>query len=707
MIELTGARTSLVLEWVDGAAPLWRHWGPRLEHGGQPWTAIAADRPTPSFSPDTDAPFSLFPTFGGAWFQPAALLAHRAGRQFYQAFQTADLEWLRPGRAARIVLTDTVAGIEVRLSLAIDAVSDVVTLSSEVVNTGEDILEVQWLAAGVLPLPERGMAVRSFAGRHLDEFHPVVDVLSRGGWRRENRRGLTSHGCFPGAVVTTPGTTADEGLAYGAQLAWSGNHAQQIDWLDDGRFQWQLGEWLAPGEIRLQPGEALTSPEAVAVCSDRGLNGVAQGFHAAARRRLDWPGGEMRPRPVSLNTWEGFYFRHDLGELRRLASLGAGAGIERFVLDDGWFHGRDDDTAGLGDWRPHEGKYPTGLGPLIEHVTTLGMEFGLWIEPEMVSPDSDLLRAHPDWALELAGRPRLTARNQLVLDLSRPEVGEHLFATIDGLLKAHPIAYLKWDHNRDLATAGGADGRAAYHRHVLAAYALMARLRAAHPSVEIEACAGGGGRIDLGVLRHTHRVWTSDNIDALSRLAIQRGFLQFFPPEIMGAHVGADPAHTTGRGQSMDFRAAVAVPGHFGVELDLRGLDEEELARLADWIALHKRLRGILHGGPVWQGEGEDGLAWQAHGAPDGAELVVFAYRTAPSTFSHPAPLRLTMADPGALYDVTRLRVRRDAAADAAPDRWPTPVSGARLAAVGLPVPFMKAERCLILRLLRRDRMAT
>jgi alpha-galactosidase len=690
VITLTGRHTCLVLEESETGPPIWRYWGPRIEDPGAVWSPLREQRPTPTFAPDSDAPLSLFPTFGGARFEPGALLAHRAGRDFHQAFLTEAIEWTLPGQAIAVRLRDAVTSLEVRLTLAINPGTDVVTLSSRLTNVGDGVADVQWLAAGVLPLPPQCDAVRSFAGRHLDEFHPLTDRLGRSGWRRENRRGLTSHSCFPGAVAVTGSTTLHAGLAFGAQLAWSGNHAQQIDWLDDGRFQWMMGEWLAPGEIRLGPGQSIASPDMVAVCSQAGLNGVAQAFHAEARRRLTWPGGAMRLRPVSLNTWEGFYFRHDLDELKALADAAAKVGVERFVLDDGWFRGRDDDTAGLGDWRPHAGKYPQGLGPLIDHVTGLGLEFGLWVEPEMVNADSDLFREHPDWALGIEGRPPITARHQLVLDLARAEVADHLFQAIGALLARHPIAYLKWDHNRDLIHAADREGRAAYHRQVDAAYGLMRRLRAAHPQVEIEACAGGGGRIDLGVLAHTHRVWTSDNIDAVSRHALQRGFLQFFPPEIMGAHVGANPAHTTGRSQSMDFRAAVALPGHFGVELDLRRLTDRDRERLAAWIALYKALREELHHGPVWLGEGADGLTWQAHG--DAKCLLLFVYRATPATFPHTPTILLPMVAGGGAYRIERL----DPAGAGSP---PEVIGAARLRHLGLPTPRLKAERCAILRL--------
>lgn len=380
-----------------------------------------------------------------------------------------------------------------------------------------------------------------------------------------------------------------------------------------------------------------------------------------------------------------------------LADRAAALGIERFVVDDGWFPARHDDRAGLGDWQVDRAKFPAGLGPLADHVTTLGMEFGLWVEPEMVNPDSDLCRAHPDWPLMLAGRPMITARHQLVLDLGRAEVRDYLFGAIDALLEGLPIRYLKWDHNRDLATAGGAMGRAAYRDQVLGTYALIDRLRSAHPAVEIEACAGGGGRIDAGIATRTHRFWTSDNLDAVSRSDIQRGFLLFMPPERMGAHVGASPAHATGRSQSMGFRCAVALAGHFGVELDPATLGEADHAILAAWIARYKALRDRLHGGAVWLGEGADGLVWQAHGAP--SAMILSVTRRAPARARRPQPIRLPMLAGGGPVGVRLITIGDDghrlpAAAPlfdrmtAAPERF----DGDWLAEIGLPMPAMKAE---------------
>jgi alpha-galactosidase len=707
-IILHGRASSVVLELPPDEAPLWRYWGPRLPDGVTPGARLRDQRALPSFNLDHDQPLTVAPTFGVGWFAQSALLAHRQGRDFAQAFTRCDVDWLEPQRRVKLHLTDTVAALRLTVHLSLDA-NDVLLIGSELTNTGTSPLDVQWLAAGTLPMPSHAAQVRSYAGQHNHEFLLQVDALSRSRWQRESRRGRTSHDCFPGAVVITPGATHDDGLVFGAHLAWSGNHQQTIEWLPDGQYQWQLGEWLAPGEGLLAPGATLVTPQIVASCSTRGLNGLAAHFHAELRARLSWPGGAMRPRPVHLNTWEGLYFDVEPSAVKALADAAANVGIERFVLDDGWFHGRRDDRAALGDWWPDAAKFPQGLRDLIAHVNALGMAFGLWVEPEMVSPDSDLFRAHPDWALQLHGRPLLTGRNQLVLDIARPEAAHYLFDKIDALLRAHPIDYLKWDHNRDLTTAGLSNGLPGYRAQVHALYALLAKLRAAHPNVEIESCSGGGGRIDFAVLRHTHRIWTSDNIDALSRVAIQRGFLQFFPPEIMGAHIGTAPAHVTGRAQSMAFRAAVALPGHLGVELDVRRLDAAQTQALRSWIELHKQWRERLHHGRVWLGESADDVLWQAHGDAAARDVLLLVLRPLPSSHRHTPPLRLPMLDAGARYRVREVlpegTVRPSGRHHTTPffDALATPdglvLDGTWLAHAGLPLPRVQAETAYVVHL--------
>jgi alpha-galactosidase len=310
------------------------------------------------------------------------------------------------------------------------------------------------------------------------------------------------------------------------------------------------------------------------------------------------------------------YFVLSLERLCTLADEAAAVGAERFVLDDGWFSNRRSDSAGLGDWFVDETVFPQGLSPLIDHVQAKGMEFGLWVEPEMVNPDSDLYRAHPDWILSagsgLGSVPLLLARNQLVLDLTRPEVEDYLFNCIDGLLSQYAISYLKWDMNRALYQPGGANqpsgskGRAVTHYQTLALYQLLTRIRQAHPTVEIESCASGGGRADFGILAHTDRIWTSDTNDALDRLRIQNGFSLFFPAELMGAHVGPKNCHITGRSINMATRAGVAMFGHMGIEANLLCMEESEKDELKAAVALHKQHRQLIHSGDLVRLESGD-----------------------------------------------------------------------------------------------------
>jgi alpha-galactosidase len=699
ILALHGTDSSVVVECVPGGVPLWRHWGPRLPDDALPSHTVAEARYVPPSSLEAEAPLSLLPTFGLGDLAPAALLVHRDGLQFAQAITACALRG-EPG-ALHFTLRDEVAGLRIALSLTLDA-ADVLRVRTTLANEGPTPLSMQWLAAATLPLPAHTRELHSLHGQWCNEFRWQVDALGASTWVRENHRGRPGHDGFPGALARAEGATAHAGTAWGAQLAWSGNSRQCVTPLDAGGWAWQLGEWLAPGEVVLAPGESLEAPEVVAACSTQGTNGLMRSFHAAARATVRWPGGAMAPRPVHLNTWEAVYFDHDEARLRELADAAAAIGVERFVLDDGWFHRRRDDARALGDWWPDAAKYPRGLGPLAAHVTALGMQFGLWVEPEMVSPDSDLFRAHPDWALQLAGRAQPTARHQLVLDLVRPEVSRHLFERLDTLLTELPIAYLKWDMNRDLAPAGHA-GRAAYRGQVRALYALLARLRERHPGVEIESCASGGGRIDLGILPHVQRFWTSDNNDARSRLPLQRAALHFMPPELLGAHVGAERSHTTGRGQALALRAAVALPLHLGVEADVRRLDDAQRAELARWIALYKQLRGRLHGAALWQGEAGDGVVWQAHG--DARSALLFVYRLEPTAQRFSPALRLPWLDPGRRYRLRRLCVLaqgpmpgwgRSALHDAL-DAEGALLPGAWLREAGLELPRLTGESAIVL----------
>ena len=688
---LHGNGWSIVFECPDAGPPIWRHIGERVDPAGLP--ALASLRGATTFSLDEPVPMAAIPLGGTGWFGPSVLAVRS---QDGAALLLSD--WQVEETADRLVITgaDPVLGLAVTLTLASQP-GGALAATTSIENRGTAPICVDALASAVLPVPAGLDRIMAWTGRHTGELAETSAPMPGHGWQRETRLGIPGHGGPCGALLLGEGAGWHAGLVLAVQLAWSGDARLAIERQEDGGHVLLAQARLLPGELRLAPGARHEAPPLLLALSQGGRGGAMAMMHAAVRARLDWPGGAMRPRPVHLNSWEACYFAHDEARIRRLAEAAAAIGVERFILDDGWFRGRNDDRAGLGDWDADPAKYPRGLAPVAAHVHGLGMEFGLWVEPEMVNPDSDLYRAHPDWVLYLPGQPRPTARHQLVLDLRRAEVRDHLFRALDRLLASVPIDYLKWDHNRALAPAGGA-------AQVAGTYDLLARLRAAHPAVEIESCAAGGGRIDAGIARFTHRFWTSDNIDALSRISMQRGVLAFMPPELMGAHVGVSPSHATGRVQSLAFRAAIAAQGHFGVELDPDALDDAERAALAEWIGFWKQWRHIIHGGQLHMGEAADGLLWQAHGTGD--DWLLWVIRLDPARDRYPAPIRLPFAA-ARDWQVRLLRhagpsavlTPRAGAAFKAMRETPQGFTGSWLASAGLPVPGQAPESALILHL--------
>ena len=425
--------------------------------------------------------------------------------------------------------------------------ADVLALTASLDQTGETPGRVAWLAAPVVPAGPLVEEVIEFSGRWCGEFRPVRTLLGPGARLRENRLGRSAHEHFPGILLPNRGTTETRGEAFGITLGDSAGHRHVIETLPDGRTQIQFGP--TPGQWL---GTSATAGPLYLTRSDQGLNGVSQAFHRYLRSHAVTYADPERPRPVHYNCWEAVYFDHDVETLKALADRAADLGVERFVLDDGWFGARDDDTTSLGDWLVDLRKWPSGLGPLIEHVHSRGMTFGLWFEPEMINDNSDLARRNPTWFL--GPKDQVPGRHQFVLDLAIPQVTDELFRLIDAILTDHGIDYIKWDHNRVLPFPDP--------RQTRALYALLTRLRDKHPNVEIETCASGGGRIDFGILKHTQRVWLSDSNDSQERWKIQRGASYFLPPEITGSHIGPRICHTSGRNLPMGYRAAVA--GSFG-----------------------------------------------------------------------------------------------------------------------------------------------
>jgi alpha-galactosidase len=495
---------------------------------------------------------------------------------------------------------DNLRNLSVKHHLTLNPHSDVLSATTELTNLGNTIVNVNWCAAPTIPMPLHIDQIMSFEGRWSNEFQRKSFDMFLGSFVRENRKGKTSHDNFPSMVMHNKLTHEQGGECYGFHLGWSGNHKMRAELLGEGRSYAQLGELLMPGELALAPNESYTSPTLYTAYSNQGFSGLSHNFHQYVRQSLITDKVRQKPRPVHYNTWEGIYFDHDVAVLQALATQAADIGAERFVLDDGWFKGRRGDFAGLGDWTVDRDIYPDGLQPLIDHVNNVGMEFGLWFEPEMVNPESDLYRNHPEWALQTEGNEQLQFRKQLVLDMTNPAVTDYLFNAINDILVEYPkILCIKWDMNRDLNHAGNLAGKPAVHEQTLAAYALIERLKQANSHVEIESCSSGGARVDYGVLRYTDRVWTSDSNDALDRLTIQRGCSFFFPAEVMGAHVGPRDCHITGRNINIAMRAAVAFFGHMGIEMDPRELTDDERQQLQQIIKLHKQHRQLIHSGKL------------------------------------------------------------------------------------------------------------
>ena len=423
-----------------------------------------------------------------------------------------------------------------------------------------------------------------------------------------------------------------------------------------------------------------------------------------------------------LNTWEAVYFNHNLTTLIELADSAAELGVERFVLDDGWFRGRRDDTAGLGDWYVDETLWPSGLTPLIDAVTSRGMEFGLWVEPEMVNLDSDVVRAHPDWIVgpsvqsyKDGGRLPLEWRHQHIIDLVNPDAWQYIYDRVDALLLENNISYLKWDQNRDLLEHGHA-GRASVHEQTLAAYRLFDALKAAHPGVEIESCSSGGARVDLGILERTDRIWASDCNDALERQTIQRWTGLVVPPELVGGHVGPTTSHTTARTHDLSFRALTALFGHFGMEWDVRQVQGAEREELKRFIGIYKEHRGLIHSGRMVRADLADeslmlhGVVAAAGGpAAAGSTAALF---TLVSTRTSPAEQPGRIAIPGLTADAAyRVEAVFPGPGDAdyahtftqvQPPAWlasGATASGRFLAEVGLPMPGLNPEHALLLKI--------
>lgn len=541
---------------------------------------------------------------------------------------------------------------------------------------------VDWLSTPVLPVAPHLSQLTDVSGRWRDEFQLNTQDWRPGLHVRENRTGRTDHAHFPGVIVSTNTTQNTSGEVLAAQYAWSGGHRMVAEHLQDGRRHLQFGHM--PDDVR-EPVTDLSTALLYVTYGVTGLNHVARSSqHLTRHHVINFPDPD-RPRPVHYNCWEAVYFDHTIADLKDIAGRAAHIGAERFVLDDGWFGNRDDDTTSLGDWTVDPRKYPDGLTPLIDHVHSVGMTFGLWVEPEMVNPESDLYRQHPQWLL--GPSTQATARHQWVLDLSQKAVQEHLYWRLTELLSAYEIEYLKWDHNRVLPLHMAAQTEGLY--------ALLDSLRAAFPHVEIESCASGGGRIDLGILARTHRVWLSDSNDALERLRMQHDAALFLPNEVVGSHIGPRHCHTTHRTFDIGLRAWTAAQRHMGFEADPRELTAEECEITQQVIAWYKANRDWLRTATTLRLDIPDpAYLGEVQVSADGTRFVAFIAHMTTAKWTQPQPIRLTGLNPNRTYSLTA-RANQDTPSWALkttalqndPTRSTVTTSGQSLMSLGLTLP--------------------
>jgi alpha-galactosidase len=701
VLDLRGPRLPRVLHWGADLGPLTAD---ELEA-----MALASVAPVVSNVLDEPVAFGLLPEHATGWQGRPGLVGHRQGRHWSPLFAVSSAEVRHEpdgGALVTVYAQDPSAALALRLELVLDT-GGLLRMRAAVRNDALDsVYDLDGLQL-CLPVPSEAVELLDFTGRHLRERSPQRQPFTVGSRVRENRRGRTGPDATLLLLAGTSGFGFADGEVWGVHVAWSGNHRSVAERLASGHAVLGGGELLLPGEVRLAPGEEFCGAWLVAAYG-RGLDDVAASVHTYLRGRPRHP---RSPRPVVLNTWEAVYFDHDLDKLNQLARLGAEVGVERFVLDDGWFRNRRDDRRGLGDWYVDESIWPDGLHPLVNVVRGLGMQFGLWVEPEMVSPDSDLARAHPEWILSTGGRTPPSARFQQVLDLCQGKAFDYVFDRLDALVGEYRIDYLKWDHNRDLVDAGHSPGgEAAVRRQTLAAYELMDRLRANHPGLEIESCSSGGARVDLGILERVVRVWASDCIDSLERQSIQRWTGQLVPPEMIGAHIGADRAHTTGRRHDLAFRAGTALFGHLGIEWDLTRADPEQRAELARWVGLYKNLRHLLHTGRVTRADHPDPALW-VHGvvAQDRSEAVFAVVGMATSVTAPPGRVRFPGLDPDGRYLIEPLPPGdRPGATDLVAVAWLADarftLTGRVIGQVGIQMPDLHPEQLFLLQMTRERR---
>ncbi|MEK4476175.1 alpha-galactosidase [Paenibacillus sp. FSL R7-0048] len=630
VFHLQSEKSSYIIEMIKGVIPAHVYWGPQLAGREFQHPLNLVERC--SFSPtylQEDKNISLdtlpseFPSYGNGDFREPALEVHlvdgttvtdfryksytiNKGKPALKGLPATYVESDEEAETLEIILQDDKTGLIAALSYTVFNDQDVITRSVRIENLGKDNLVLKRVLSANVDFHDSDYDMLQLSGTWTRERHIHKRPLVPGIQRIDSKRGSSSHQQNPFMALLAKDATEDHGEVYGFSLVYSGSFLAQAEVDQYGISRVGIGiqpfnfQWL------LEPGESFQAPEAVLVRSSEGLGGLSRTYHRLYRTRLCR--GEFRDskRPILINNWEATYFNFNADKIKEIAKAGKELGLELFVLDDGWFGKRDNDDSSLGDWVEDRRKLPEGLGKLGEDITAMGMEFGLWFEPEMVSPESDLYREHPDWCLHVPGHKSSLARQQLVLDLSRKDVCDYIVESVSSVLSSAPITYVKWDMNRNMTEIGSAllpaeRQRETAHRYILGLYDVLERIVSRFPHILFESCSGGGGRFDPGMLYYMPQTWTSDDTDAVERLKIQYGTSMVYPASSMGAHVSAVPNHQVHRITPLETRGHVAMSGNFGYELDLTKLTEAEREDIRKQVSEYKELRMLIQYGDFYR----------------------------------------------------------------------------------------------------------
>lgn len=671
---LSGGDVSYVMHVTPEGNLMHLYWGKRVTDGAIIPRIDCYPEGASFDKPAQHQPWEI-PTHIGGWYGQAAVgavnemgddltelkvVSHEIypGKRELTGLPATYVEKDGEAESLEILLQDALTGLSVTAVYSVYAETGVITRSLRLTNEGKADLQITGLLAASVPLYGREYDVVHLKGAWARERRVARQSVGQGEYRIFSQRGASGHESNPFIALCEKSATEFAGEVWSMNFVYSGSFlaGAHVDNNDNTRLYMGMNpdtfRWL------LQKGETLQSPEAVLVYSDAGMNGMSQKYHALYRTRLVRGAWRDKTRPVLINNWEGTYFDFNEEKILEIARRAADIGVELFVLDDGWFGRRNSDNCSLGDWVENPEKLPHGIAGLAERINALGLKFGLWFEPEMISPDSDLYRAHPDWCLHAEGRERVQSRHQLILDMSREEVQDYVIEAVSKVLRGANIEYVKWDMNRNMTESfsQGRDPRRqleTQHRYMLGLYRVMEKITSDFPEVLFESCSGGGGRFDAGMLYYMPQTWTSDDTDAVERLCLQYGTSYVYPASAMGAHVSAVPNHQTGRVTGMRMRGEVAMGGNFGFELDLSKLSAEDIEIARQLVCEVKQAREITGKGVftrlISPFEGSH-AAWQFV-SPEGDQALLCVYQVLCRPNTPPFRVRMKGLIPGAIYE--------------------------------------------------------